>query len=296
MKITHCLLLLATLAAQTLAFSTVRNKVLDEKQIDFTCGYLNKHHSDVILKFAETFSELGTQKAKKNAWSGGSYVLESAKLVDIDPEGTTMKLEATIKERKSEPRQETVSVALDASPVTKVRSPHANMALIPPNDGSGLQNQHPVDDLVRRLNRLCWICDKPETTGKLIQLGIQIGGEKIGELKDNLFLNQVPHNRYVRQYFYSMAADAVLEAVVLCSQGKLTNRMEVVSMFPEMNPSMDSYRIGTLLEMVRSIAIKLVEQNLRVRICVQGSMGVGIFTGVPKQLNGVSKLLQMMDW
>lgn len=48
--------------------------------------------------------------------------------------------------------------------------------------------------------------------------------------------------------------------------------------------------------MVRAIAIKLVEQNLRVRICVQGSMGVGIFTGVPKQLGGVSKLLQMMDW
>lgn len=48
--------------------------------------------------------------------------------------------------------------------------------------------------------------------------------------------------------------------------------------------------------MIRSIAVKLVEQNLRVRICVQGSMGVGIFTGVPKQLGGVSKLLQMMDW
>ena len=44
------------------------------------------------------------------------------------------------------------------------------------------------------------------------------------------------------------------------------------------------------------MVFKLVEQNLRVRICVQGSMGVGIFTGVPKQLNGVSKLLQMMDW
>lgn len=44
------------------------------------------------------------------------------------------------------------------------------------------------------------------------------------------------------------------------------------------------------------MAIKLVEQNLRVRVCVQGSMGVGIFTGVPKQLNGVSKLLQLMDW
>lgn len=48
--------------------------------------------------------------------------------------------------------------------------------------------------------------------------------------------------------------------------------------------------------MVRAIAIKLIEQNLRVRICVQQSMGVGIFTGLPKQLNGVSRLLQMMDW
>ena len=67
-------------------------------------------------------------------------------------------------------------------------------------------------------------------------------------------------------------------------------------MFPEMNPSMDSYRIGTLLEMARSIAIKLVEQNLRVRVCVQGSMGVGIFTAIPKQLNGVHTLLQRMDW
>lgn len=55
-------------------------------------------------------------------------------------------------------------------------------------------------------------------------------------------------------------------------------------------------RIGTILELVRAVAIKLVEQNLRVRVCVQGSMGVGIFTGVPKQLNGVSKLVQLMDW
>mmetsp|Transcript_38896 Transcript_38896/g.83785 ORF Transcript_38896/g.83785 Transcript_38896/m.83785 type:complete len:222 (+) Transcript_38896:448-1113(+) len=44
------------------------------------------------------------------------------------------------------------------------------------------------------------------------------------------------------------------------------------------------------------MAIRLAEQNLRVRVCVQGSMGVGIFTGVPKQLNGVSTLLQRMDW
>ena len=54
--------------------------------------------------------------------------------------------------------------------------------------------------------------------------------------------------------------------------------------------------IGTLLELTRSVAIKLAEQNLRVRVCVQGSMGVGIFTGIPKTLSGVSTLLQRMDW
>ena len=101
---------------------------------------------------------------------------------------------------------------------------------------------HPVDDMVRRLNRLCWIVNKPKTTGRLIQMGIQIGGNGIGKLKENMYLNQVPHNRFVRQYFYGLAADAVLDAVVLCSEGKISNRMKMVSMFPEMNPAMDSYR------------------------------------------------------
>ena len=106
----------------------------------------------------------------------------------------------------------------------------------------------------------------------------------------------MPHNRYVRQWFYDKASKAILDAVTLCSQSRLPNTMNVVSMFPETNPSMDSYRIGTILELVRDAAINLAEQNLRVRICVQASMGVGIFVGVPKQLNGVSKLLQLMDW
>jgi adenylate kinase len=119
-------------------------------------------------------------------------------------------------------------------------------------------------------------------------------------------LNQVPHNRYVRQYFYDTAARAIHDAVMkhnssdattTKNKNNTTNRMQVVALFPETNPSMDSYRIGTLLEMVRTAAITLVkESNKRVRICVQGSMGVGIFTGVPKQLSGVARLVQMMDW
>jgi adenylate kinase len=109
-------------------------------------------------------------------------------------------------------------------------------------------------------------------------------------------LNQVPHNRYVRQWFYDQAATAIHDAVVLAAQRKWTNRMKVVTLFPETNPSMDSYRIGTLLELIRAVAIRLAEENLRVRICVQASMGVGIFTGLPKQLTGVARLLPAMDW
>jgi adenylate kinase len=109
-------------------------------------------------------------------------------------------------------------------------------------------------------------------------------------------LNQVPHNRYVRQWFYDKVSTAILDAVVLASNGKITNRQKVVTLFPETNPEMDSYRIGTILELVRSVAIRLAEENLRVRVCVQNSMGVGIFTGLPKQLSGVSRLVQAMDW
>lgn len=59
----------------------------------------------------ETFSELGAVKAKKNAWSGGAYAITNATLFDIDPEGTTLEIEASIQERKSS-RVERVTVDL----------------------------------------------------------------------------------------------------------------------------------------------------------------------------------------
>ena len=104
------------------------------------------------------------------------------------------------------------------------------------------ENVAPIDYIVRRLCRFCWIVKKPEATGKFIQLAIQIGDSKIGKLPENMYLNQVPHNRYVRKHFYEEAANATLEACLLCSQGKISNRMELVTLFPETNTAMDSYR------------------------------------------------------
>mmetsp|Transcript_8370 Transcript_8370/g.12595 ORF Transcript_8370/g.12595 Transcript_8370/m.12595 type:complete len:539 (+) Transcript_8370:58-1674(+) len=285
-----------------------QKQYFDEKQLDFTMGYLNKHHRDVLRLFVEVFSELGAIQVQKNAFSGGSYEIIDARVIDIDYRGHDhldnddndgedknvgfLLLEATVQVRnKKEPTVERVQVSLDAQPIRAVSRLYKNLPSVP----NKTRSNH-INDFVRRMNRLCYIVRKPGTTGKLTQLAYQIGGDKSLILKENLYLNQVPHNRYVRQYFYDAASQAVLDAVIACSNGVISNRMKMTVMFPEMNPQMDSYRIGTLLEITRAMAITLAEQNLRVRVCVQGSMGVGIFTGTPKQLSGASTLLQRMDW
>lgn len=74
------------------------------------------------------------------------------------------------------------------------------------------------------------------------QTPIPSNGTGVGKLKENMYLNQVPHNRYVHIYFYEMAADAVLDSVRPCQEGKIGNRLKIVAKFPELNPSMDSYR------------------------------------------------------
>lgn len=63
-----------------------------------------------MLAFAETFSELGSIKLKKNGWSGGSYKLEEAKIVAIDSQ--KLDLEVTVQERSKPAAVEAVSVNL----------------------------------------------------------------------------------------------------------------------------------------------------------------------------------------
>ena len=262
---------------------------LDPDQLDFFMGYLNKHHTDLLQIFAEAYSSLGTTASQRNVFSGGSYKIIHAAVTSI--RNNDLHLTVTVNDRgQPQPLIEQVTISLDSNPIQAKQFRYTQLPPVP-------TMPHPVDRTVRQLNRLCWMVHFPQVTGKLIQLGIQLGGRnRVGFLKDDMYLNQIPHNRYVRKYCYDLAANATLEAVVLCSQKKIPSRMKVVHLFPELNPSMDSYRIGTLLELVRVMAIRLAEQNLRVRICIQGSMGVGIFTGTPKQLNGVATLLQRMDW
>ena len=76
-------------------------------------GYLNKHHTDVLTAFAETFSELGAIQTKRNSYSGGSYKIVEAKIVSIDYPSKQMELEVTVNERgKKEPTIQQVPVSL----------------------------------------------------------------------------------------------------------------------------------------------------------------------------------------
>ena len=106
---------------------------------------------------------------------------------------------------------------------------------------------HPVknnamDNFVRRFNRLCLVVKQPSVTGKMTQLAFQLDGEATARIRENLYLNQVPYNRFVRKYFSEMAANALIDAIQDCSDGRMSNRMKMTLLFPELNPSMDSYR------------------------------------------------------
>ncbi|KAL1325564.1 hypothetical protein HN51_035620 [Arachis hypogaea] len=104
-------------------------------------------------------------------------------------------------------------------------------------------------------------------------------------------LNNIPHSREIRQYFYDDVIKATQRAV---NDGK--TRLKVDINIPELNPEMDVYRIGTLMELVRGLALSFADDGKRVKVCVQGSMGEGALAGMPLQLAGSRKILEFMDW
>ncbi|XP_078443355.1 adenylate kinase family protein isoform X1 [Wolffia australiana] len=104
-------------------------------------------------------------------------------------------------------------------------------------------------------------------------------------------LNNIPHSREIREYFYNDVIQATQRAL---EDKKI--RLKVDINIPELNPETDVYRIGTLLELVRGIALTFADDGKRVKVCVQGSMGEGALAGMPLQLAGTRKILEFMDW
>ncbi|KAK1323588.1 hypothetical protein QJS10_CPA02g01229 [Acorus calamus] len=104
-------------------------------------------------------------------------------------------------------------------------------------------------------------------------------------------LNNIPHSREIRKYFYDDIIYATQRAI---EDGRI--RLKVEINIPELNPEMDVYRIGTLMELVRALALSFADDGKHVKVCVQGSMGEGALAGMPLQLAGCRKILEGMDW
>ncbi|KAK9947406.1 hypothetical protein M0R45_003032 [Rubus argutus] len=104
-------------------------------------------------------------------------------------------------------------------------------------------------------------------------------------------LNNIPHSRDIRNYFYDDVLQATKRSI---NDGGI--RLKVEINIPELNPEMDVYRIGTLLELVRTLALSFADDGKSVKVCVQGSMGEGALAGMPLQLAGTRQILEYMDW
>lgn len=148
-------------------------------QLDFIKAYLNEHHKkDVLLPLVNAFTELGTNAVKKNMWMGGSYTITDASVTDITRDAVHM--EASIQEGRKTTKEQ-VQVALDSDPVPGMIRTYPNLPHVDPFS-LGHASKSPVDNFVRRMNRLCNIVKAYGATGKMIQLGVQMGGNGVGKL------------------------------------------------------------------------------------------------------------------
>lgn len=142
-------------------------------------AYLNEHHkSDVLLPFVRAFSELGTTSIQKNMWMGGSYSIIDAEVTDVTPD--EIRIVATVREGQRM-TNESVAISLDGDPVSGMAKTFPTLPQIDPlilNNAS----MTPIDSFCRRMIRLCNIVKAYDATGKMIQLGVQLGGKGVGKL------------------------------------------------------------------------------------------------------------------
>lgn len=160
---------------------------LEPNQVDFVCGYLNKHHPDVILSFVKMFSSIGQEMAKSNAWSGNSFSVHAARIQDITTEDFV--LQAEIQQRHKRPENRTVQVPLDADFAVKKRG-WTPLPLVEEDS-----TRWPIDSVCRKLCRLCWMVQEPQISGKLVQLAIQLGGKGVGKIPENMYEREREQSR-----------------------------------------------------------------------------------------------------
>lgn len=221
--------------------------------------YLNNKKS-ILKKMVLLNEKLRKEIENANFWTGGSFLVEDTICNGIIENGFNIDAKCRIR-GKEEVKQ--VFVPFHA----KVR------------------NEKELKDVVIEMLHMI---DRSNETASLVTLPF---GDDYN-LPLDFRWNEVPHATWVRNYVYEQATCAVLKAL-----SSSNNKFQMKVNFPEVNPAFDTYRIGTILEMIRHIVLVLTcDEGKRVRICVQQSLGEGVFAGMPLALSSMRFVLEKMDF
>lgn len=227
---------------------------------------LNNQGKQVLNKLSVLDPEIERELGKNNFWSNGGMVVKGCSCTGIVKEGLQLRVDC------------------------RVQGKDSTRDILASFPGSQL-----IEDevqLKRALVTMSSSVDCPKEGADIVKLKF---GESTAMPSDFLF-NNVPHSAWVRAYLYDQMVTAVRQVVEdpsIPNKSKLQMRVN----FPEVNPKYDTYRIGTILEMVREVTLALTEENgLRVRVCVQQPLGEGIFVGVPLPLSSLRAVMERMDW
>lgn len=231
-------------------------------------AFANDAAPSLVKEVVMQYSSLGMSIRKANGMSGGAAKLKEATLLDVTSERTTV--ECTVERRRGFGRIE-----------QEVQVAELEWSAIGIAESSALEN------------RLVSLACSLQLGGEAAKLMTMPGGEgQVGSPADDMWLNNVPARREARAHFATQATESLIDA--LSTNG---TRFSMTLRPPELDDELDTYRVGTLLELARSLALSVIAKlGLRVRVCVQGPMGSGTFQGVPLSLNGVRRLLVGMDW
>jgi hypothetical protein len=177
---------------QNTGTSSTTTSYLNDDQLEFCTAYFNEHHKiDILLPFTRAFSKLGVTSIQKNMWMGGSYTIMDATITDIT--SNDLHILANVQD-KQKLVNESIAISLDAHPISGMLKTYPTLPVL---DTSVLDHASsiPIDNFCRRMIRLCNIVKAYSATGKMIQMGVQLGGKGVGKLRNDLYLNQVPHSK-----------------------------------------------------------------------------------------------------
>ena len=250
--------------------ATVRNPLrymLPERNevshgVELLQDYLNTKKS-VLKKIVLMNDKLRKEMESANFWTGASFLIDDAVVKGIVEKGLNIDVIISKTRGKSELRQVFVPFHAD------------------------VRNEKDLKDVAIEMLHMI---DRSNETASLVSLPF---GDDY-HLPLDFRWNEVPHATWVRNYAYELATCAVLKAL---SCKNSNNKFQMKVNFPEVNPAFDTYRIGTILEMIRHMVLVLTcDEGRRVRICIQQSLGEGVFAGMPLALSSVRYVAEKMDW